>query len=96
MRDAPRLKKVDLLILKTLESSGYELPTLAVMDKLNDGKSWWHSYSYGTIHVSTMRLEENGYITSTLRPGGEERGFRPRRFLRLTGEGLFAARSAAA
>lgn len=42
--------------------------------------------SIGSLHVSLGRLEQVGFLESEDRPGGPERGYRPRRYYRRTGK----------
>lgn len=50
--------------------------------------------SRGAIYVTLARLEQKGLLRArTGEAGGSERGGRPRRYLRVTSEGLRALRS---
>lgn len=90
------MKDIDLRILKALAGNGYELSMFEIQEKLTENPDVWLSPcpSIGTIFVSGDRLEEAGLVQKVHRPGGSETGGRARRFLRLTGDGLAAAKSA--
>ena len=44
--------------------------------------------SRGSIYVTLDRLEEKGWVSSSLSPARAERGGRPRRIVRVTPEGV--------
>jgi DNA-binding PadR family transcriptional regulator len=52
--------------------------------------------SRGAVYVTLGRLEEKGLLRARLGEDGPHRGGRPRRYLRVTGEGLRALRSSRA
>ena len=45
------------------------------------------SATSGAIYTTLERLERQGYVTSRLERGGEDRGGRPKRYYRLTATG---------
>jgi DNA-binding PadR family transcriptional regulator len=52
--------------------------------------------SRGAVYVTLARLEHKGLLRARAAAAGGERGGRPRRYLRVTGEGLHALRSSRA
>ncbi len=48
----------------------------------------------GVVYVTLENLESDGCIVTSERPGGPERGFRPKRVCTLTGHGLAELREA--
>lgn len=48
----------------------------------------YRDVSIGELYQALDRLERHGYLQSEQRPGGPERGERPKRVFRLTGHGL--------
>ncbi len=52
--------------------------------------------SRGAVYVTLGRLEEKGLLRARPAEAGGERGGRPRRYLRVTSEGLRALRSSRA
>jgi DNA-binding PadR family transcriptional regulator len=44
--------------------------------------------SRGSVYVTLDRLEEKGWVSSSLSPARAERGGRPRRIVRVTPEGV--------
>jgi PadR family transcriptional regulator, regulatory protein PadR len=52
--------------------------------------------SRGAVYVTLGRLEEKGLLRARAGEAGPQRGGRPRRYLRVSGEGLRALRSSRA
>ena len=52
--------------------------------------------SRGAVYVTLARLEQKGLLRARSAEAGGEHGGRPRRYLRVTGEGLRALRSSRA
>jgi DNA-binding PadR family transcriptional regulator len=48
--------------------------------------------SRGAVYVTLARLEEKGYLRARAGEANGDRGGRPRRYLRVTGEGVRALR----
>jgi DNA-binding PadR family transcriptional regulator len=44
--------------------------------------------SRGSIYVTLDRLEDKGFLASSMEPGRSDRGGRPRRYVRVTDRGL--------
>ena len=52
--------------------------------------------SRGAVYVTLARLEEKGLLRARVGDAGPQRGGRPRRYLRVSGEGVRALRSSRA
>jgi PadR family transcriptional regulator, regulatory protein PadR len=78
-----------LLAILRLEGDAYA-PAILEEIEARTGRA----ASRGSIYVTLDRLEDKGLLTSVMEEGGQERGGRRRRRLKLTAPGLAALRDA--
>jgi PadR family transcriptional regulator PadR len=83
------LEQMVLLAILHLGDGAYGTPVKEVLDQRAD-----RSVSRGALYVTLDRLEQKGMIRSTAGESTPGRGGRPKRYLRVTSEGLTAVRGA--
>jgi PadR family transcriptional regulator PadR len=85
MKLISRTEELILLAVLRLQEDAYCVP---IFDYLNSvtGKKW----TLGTIYGPLYRLEQNGYLASSLGSPSAERGGKSKRFYKVTPKGLQA------
>ena len=86
-----RIKPRHLKVMGAIHDCGDQAYGLKVMDKLNEGRRFWFcKWSIGGVYATAQHLEEMELVTSTIEPGGPERGYRQKRRWQLTDYGFMA------
>jgi hypothetical protein len=80
-----KLKKFERHVLEGIHRLEGRACTLPLRLCIEQKRGRW--LIAGKMYVHVNALEERGLVTSELRPGGPDRGYRPRRFYSLTAEG---------
>ena len=80
------LGEFEQVVLLSIMRLGDEAYGLAVKDEMESVAG--RTPSSGALYTTLDRMERKGLLVSSEGPGSAERGGRPRRYLRLTPEGL--------
>lgn len=75
-----------MLTLLQLDGESYAVPIADELERLTG-----RAVSAATVYMVLRRLEEAGYVTSTVGTPAPERGGRPRRFFRVVAERVLPA-----
>jgi PadR family transcriptional regulator PadR len=84
------LRDFEQLVLLAVLHLGDQAHGVAIVEAIEARTS--RSVSRSALYVTFDRLEAKGYLTSELKPGGDDRGGRSRRYVRVTRRGLCAVR----
>ena len=79
MKLITRTEELILLSVLRLGDEAYCVPIFDYLNAVSD-KKW----TLGNIYGPLYRLEENGYLSSTLAQSSDDRGGKPKRFYALT------------
>ncbi|ACO32787.1 MULTISPECIES: helix-turn-helix transcriptional regulator [Acidobacterium] len=80
------------IVLLTVASLGEDAYGRSVLHAAQQAVAGNRTLSAGAIYTTLDRMEAKGYLSSFLAEGTTERGGRPRRYYRLTGDGAAALR----
>lgn len=78
-----------LLATLRLDPDGFSVPIALELEE-RTGKT----VAGAAVHIALRRLEQRGFLKSSLRPRSDAKGGRPRRFYRVTQKGVLRLRDA--
>jgi DNA-binding PadR family transcriptional regulator len=90
----PVLGEFEQLVLLSVLRAGDDAYGTRVLDEVR--RAGGRRVARGAVYVTLGRLEEKALLRARLGPNEGSRGGRPRRYLRVTGEGLRALRASRA
>lgn len=92
MGEAGRLGEFELMVMLAVLHRRDDAYGVTIAEELEERSD--RATSRGALYVTLKRLEEKGYLTSTLERPEEQRGGRRRRYYRPTAAGVTAVSDA--
>lgn len=88
MGEGARLGEFELMVMLAVLHRNDDAYGVTIADELEERSG--RATSRGALYVTLKRLEEKGFLTSSLDRPVEDRGGRRRRYYRATAEGISA------